>query len=136
MGTFVDRIEDLKRQMGSGHISSHCVVDQAYAQNQHQTVEFVHRHGGRAFYLRAPLMENWVTLFSKIADKCITVTGSDVDSAMIEVAEWMAQAVFENAPRKISELATSGHPFVLRDGVPIYDRPPISPRRPPGVPHV
>lgn len=136
MGTFVERIEDLKHQMGRGHISAHCVVDQAYAQNQHQTVTFVHHHGGRAFYLGAPLMENWMVLFARIAEKCITVTGTDVESAMIETAEWMAQAVFENAPRKISELATSGHPFVLRDGAIVYDRPPISPRRPPGAPHV
>jgi hypothetical protein len=136
VSTFTQRIEDLRRQVGTGHISAHCVVDQAYAQNQHQTVTFVHRHGGRAFYLGAPLMENWMILMWRIAEKCITATGSEVEGAMIETAEWMAQAVFENAPRKIAELATSGHPFVLRNGSPVYDRPPVSPRRPPGAPHV
>lgn len=133
--TFNERIQLLKQQVGGGHITAHCVVDQAYAQNQHQTVTFVHRHGGRAFYLGAPMIENVVGDMENIARKCITTDGSDIDSAMIETAEKYAQYVLENAPRMIFELATSGHPYVDRDGAVIYDRPPISPRRPPGVPH-
>jgi len=136
MSTFRDRIEELKRQLGEGHISAHCVVDQAYAQNQHQTVTFVHRHGGRAFYLGAPMEENLVPDLEHIASKVLTTDGSDIESAMIETAEKYSQYVMVNAPKEIDELATSGHPFVERNGVPVYDRPPISPRRPLGDPHV
>lgn len=136
MSTFSDRLEEIRRQVGIGSISAHCVVDQAYAQNQHQTVTFVHRHGGRAFYLGAPMMENYLELMQLIADRVLTEFGSEVESAMIEVAEKFSQYVFDNAPKEIGELDTSGHPFVERNGIPIYDRPPVSPRRPPGAPHI
>jgi hypothetical protein len=135
MGDFTERMLQIKEQVGRGHLVAHCVVDQAYAQNQHQTVTFNH-DDGRPFYLGAPMMESYLEWFMQIARKAITEDGSDIESAMIDIAEAMSQAVFDNAPRVIEELATSGHPFVERDGVIIYDRPPISDRRPPGFKHL
>jgi hypothetical protein len=136
MSEFSERIEQLRLQLGRGHITAHCVVDQAYAQNQHQTASFRHPKGGKAFYLSEPIADSYLIWMEKIASACITPDGSDVESAMIEVAEAMSQAVFDNAPKETGELDTSGHPFVERDGVPVYDRPPVSPRRPLGWPHV
>jgi hypothetical protein len=139
VSTFRDRIEELRAEVGEGHIKARCVVDQAYAQNQHQTLDFVHTRGGRALYMYAPLMENWVDIFLGIARKTITTNGSDISSAMIEVAERMSQFVFDNAPVGTeldpNELRTSGHPIAEQNDIPYYDRPPISIRRPEGMPH-
>jgi hypothetical protein len=126
--TFFARIDHLIDSVGSGKIVAGCTVNQPYAQNQHQSVWFEHPHGGRALYLSGPLMENYFRLMSELARGAITPFGSMIDRRMIDIAEWMARAVLENAPIETGQLRTSGNPWVKDKGVPIYDRPPISPR--------
>jgi hypothetical protein len=135
-GTFSERIGLLRDSIGAGHITAHCVVDQAYAQNQHETLTFHHPRGGRAEYLRAPMLENMVILIQEIANKVLDEEGLGLERAMIDTAEKFAQFVFDNAPKEIGELDGSGHPFVTRNGTVIYDRPPIYGRRPEGLPHI
>ena len=126
--TFFRRIDELSDSVGSGNIVAGCTVNQPYAQNQHQSVWFHHPHGGRSLYLGGPLMENAFQLIGDIARSSITPFGSMIRLRMIEIAEWMARAVLENAPRETGQLATSGNPWVEDRGVKIYNRPPISPR--------
>ena len=128
---FVERTQYLERQVGEGFITAGCTVNQVYAQNQHETLTFEHAVG-RARYLGAPLMENSLALLQGIANSVVTETGSRLKFEMRDVAEQMSQYVFENAPRDpdIGDvLANSGSPFVHDDGVEIYLRPPIAPRR-------
>lgn len=126
--TFNRRINELMADVGEGRIVAGCTVDQPYAQNQHQSVWFKHPHGGRALYLGGPLMEHAFELVEGVARGAITDEGSAIDRKMIEVAEWMARAVLENAPKETGQLSQSGHPRVESNGVLIYDRPPIAPR--------
>lgn len=126
--TFFERIDHLSREVGTGHITARCEVNQPYAQNQHQSVWFKHPHGGRAFYLGGPLLENAYGLLSSIARGAITPGGSLLSMRMIEVAEWMARAVLENAPVETGQLRLSGHPSVESHGSIVYDRPPVAPR--------
>lgn len=131
-GTFKDRMGEIKLKVGEGHIKARCVVDQAYAQIQHQNTAYRHPHGGGPFYLSRPLMEGYPEMMQEIASTIL----DDPEPAFISAAEKMSRYVEENAPVAIDELRTSGHPIAERDGVPFYDRPPISPRRPEGVPHL
>lgn len=131
-GTFKDRMEELKLKVGEGHITARCVVDQAYAQIQHQNTEYLHPHGGGPFYLSRPLMEGYPEMMQEIA----SVIFDDPEPPFIVAAEKMSTYVEENAPVRIAELRTSGHPIAERNGIPFYDRPPISPRRPDGMPHI
>lgn len=127
MGTFFQRTEYLGEQVGTGFITAKCVVDQPYAQDQHETLSYVHTEG-RARYLGDPLLENVTDLLEIIAIGAITRDGSEIKEAMIECAELMSMFVFVNAPVDTTALKTSGHPIVEDNGLPIYDRAPISPR--------
>lgn len=128
--TFNRRMDSLMREVGIGHITAGCTVDQPYAQNQHQSVWFKHPHGGRAFYLGGPLLEHAFELLEELSRRVITPNGSMLRLGMIDIAETMARYVLENAPKETGELSLSGHPWVTDDGVIIYDRPPIAAREP------
>lgn len=124
VSTFSERIHLLLDQVGDHDIEARLVVDQVYAQNQHQSFWFKHPQGGKAFYLRDPLFGRLNKNMRRIADKLITEEGSEIRDAMIEVAEDLDAGVVEQAPREFGDLENSGHPIVTDDGATIYDRPP------------
>lgn len=127
MGTFFARIDHLSEEVGTGILKARCVVDQPYAQRQHENLTYRHRTG-RARYLGGPLLENQSQLVLRLALRAITPLGSDLKGAMVEIAERMAGFVAENAPLLTGALRGSGHPQVYDNGSQIYDRPPISAR--------
>lgn len=129
MLSFEQRIDELMRSVGTGHITAGCKVDQPYAQNQHQTDSF-HHTNGRSHYLGGPLLEHAFELVGEIARSAVTPFGSLISRRMIDTAEWMARAVLENAPKDTGQLSLSGNPWVKDKGVLIYDRPPLAPREP------
>lgn len=127
---FLQRIQYLSDQVGTGHITAGCGVDQPYAQNQHENLSFTHTVG-RSHYLGAPLMENALELVSGVARAAITAEGSRIKDEMKDIAEKMVDMVHLNAPRDpdIGDvLANSGVPYVIDNGVEIYRRPAIAPR--------
>jgi hypothetical protein len=126
MGTFDERIRYLEEQVGDGHITAGCVVDQPYAQNQHETESFKHVRG-RSHYLGGPLMENALSLVTRIVNSVITETGSRLREEMIDVADTMNGYVENNAPKDPDVgdvLSKSGSPYVDDNGMRIYSRPP------------
>lgn len=127
---FVRRIQHLANEVGAGDITAGCVVDQVYAQNQHQNRRFRHTNG-RAGFLGDPMMANATKLMFGIARSVITDGGSRLRPEMIKVAETFADYVLKNAPRDpdIGDvLANSGSPWVKDGGSYIYRRPPVQPR--------
>lgn len=125
----IDGLDHLAREVGHGHITAICRVDQPYAHRQHEELTWKHPHGGRAKYLEGPLFENAEELVHKIAGSLLTETGSHLREVMIEVAEKLSTYVEENAPVLTGELKNSGHPFVEDEEFgTIYDRPPRVPR--------
>lgn len=122
----IDSLEQLINDVGHGDLIGRLVVDQAYAQRQHEEVTWKHPHGGRAKYLEAPLLEQSNVILQILADSLIGESGSSIEEGMVRVAEKMSDFVEENAPHDegAHELAHSGHPIVYSDGVPIYDRAP------------
>lgn len=125
---FDQRMAYLEREVGWGSIQAKCVVNQPYAQNQHQTDHFRHTNG-RSHYLGGPLLEHSFELLEGLAREAITPLGTNIHGEMVDIAEWMARAVLENAPKDTGRLSLSGHPSV-RDGFRlIYDRPPLAARK-------
>lgn len=128
---FDERLRYLEEQVGDGRITAGCLVDQEYAQNQHENLSFNHTVG-HAHYLGGPLMENAFNIVDGMARAVITEEGSRIQDEMQDIAEDMAHWVETNAPRDpdIGDvLANSGSPYVVDNGIEIYRRPPIAPRR-------
>lgn len=127
---FVERTQYLEDQVGYGRITAGCEVNQPYAQNQHQNMEFTHTRG-RDHYLGDPLMENAFNLVDGMARAAITPEGSRIRDEMKDIAEDLADYVKANAPRDPDigdRLANSGSPYVIDDGIETYRRPPLVPR--------
>lgn len=123
--SFDERIEFLSEQVGTGHITAGCLVDQPYAQNQHENLSFRHSVG-RAHYLGGPLMENATTLLGGIARSAVTESGSRLKNEMRDVADNLADYVKVNAPRDPDAgdvLANSASPWVEDNGARTYERP-------------
>lgn len=126
---FIERTLYLQSQVGHGDITAGCTVDQPYAQDQHETMHYKHPRGGRARYLGGPLLENNFENMEYIARHVITPTGSDLEDAMIEIAETMAyDYVGEEAPVLTTALRRSGSPWVRNNGVETFYRPPAAAR--------
>lgn len=125
-GSFDERIEFLSDQVGTGYITAGCIVDQPYAQNQHENLSFDHTVG-RARYLGDPLMENAFNFVDGVARAAITETGSRIKDEMRDIADDMVHFVEVNAPRDPDVgdvLANSASPYVDDNGARIYYRPP------------
>lgn len=128
-GSFFERTRYLEEQVGEGDIVAGCTVNQPYAQDQHETLTYYH-DDGRARYLGGPLFENIVGTMQEIARRTITETGSDLEDAMKDFADTMADDyVGRQAPKKTGLLSESGEPWVTDGGVEIYRRP-AAPREP------
>lgn len=126
---FEDRTQYLEHQVGHGDITAGCTVDQPYAQDQHETLHYKHPRGGRARYLGGPLLEHNAENMEYIARHAITPAGSDLEDAMIEIAETMAyDYVGKEAPVLTTALRRSGSPWVHSNGVVVFHTPPEAAR--------
>lgn len=121
--TFGGRLNVLKEMVGSGDLTGKVVVDQAYAQRQHQELSWAHPRGGQALYLQAPLLENYRSYLQSYADRLLEDGG---EQAFVDSMEDLAEegGVATRAPVLYSNLRASGHPSVTSDEITVYDRPP------------
>lgn len=121
-GTFQERV-DLLIEQAKGRWQAKIEVDQVYAHYQEVHPEFRHPRGGQAFYVRDTLyLGQWV---GRMAPGLINERGVDVEGRMRMVANGLDNGVILRAPWEFNDLRRSGHPSVLHDGVPVYDRPPM-----------
>jgi hypothetical protein len=119
---FAERIQELIDRTPS-RIQGTVVVDQVYAQYQHEGLDLKHPNGGRAKYLGGPLMEKHLSYMQDLAD---SVLEGQMPGAMIQTMEDLStKGVYDNAPVEFADLKASGHPIVETDGGVIYDRPPM-----------
>jgi hypothetical protein len=125
--SFESRIAELSAMVGNGILRGTVTVDQVYAQNQHESLDFRHPHGGQAKYLEEPLFRNMDGYLRKIADGILDDGGRD---AMIRAMDDLAGSggVATHAPIEHGYLRGSGHPSVTSEDAEIYDRPPLVPR--------
>jgi hypothetical protein len=121
MKTFAEGTNELLVLVGAGDLEGRIVVDQIYAQNQHESVWFKHPAGGKAKYLSEPLLSSAPRMLQHLANHVLH--GSLVD-AMADNMEHMSKEVYDNAPWEFADLRASGHPLVSENGSVVYDRPP------------
>lgn len=122
--TFFDRLTQLDRAVGRGPLVGRVSFNQRYAQNQHESLDFVHPHGGQAKYLEAPLLENAADYVRAVADRAITAQGSEIREGMADAMEALAADSSKRAPVWFADLRNSAHPTVEDDGRTTYDRAP------------
>lgn len=125
---FVHRTNYLEERVGHGDIVAGCYVNQPYAQDQHENLSLFH-DDGQARFLGGPLIEDAFSNMQDIARSVITPEGSDLQDAMVDMAEKMANDyVGKRAPLLTGRLRNSGEPYVTDDGIEIYRRPAVAPR--------
>lgn len=120
-GTFYGRIEDLKRLVGRGKLEGKVIVNQAYAQNQHENLSFRHTGGGPKFLTKS-LVQNRNNILQGIAK---VVLQGRAEEAMAKGMENVVKGVQNNAPHEFNDLRNSGHPIVKSSGRIVYDRAPL-----------
>lgn len=121
-GNFSERMDELIAQTPE-HVTGTVVVDQVYAQYQHEGMDLKHPRGGRAKYLGGPLIENYVSYYQRLADALLD---GDTTKAMIHNMEDLStEGVYKNAPWEFADLKASGHPIVEENGATVYDRAPM-----------
>lgn len=126
-GTFDRRIRELEDEVGYGLLTAQLRVNQAYAEAQHERLDYRHTVG-QARYLQEPMMAQSGRFMGHLADNAVIPEGSDLFDAMRDVSEWLSRIVENYAPQDTGELYLSGSPRVLDNEVVRYDRPPYIPR--------
>lgn len=124
-GTFGAGIDDIKKQVGTGHLVGKLIVDQIYAKYQHEGADFFHPDGGKPFYLRDPLFAHAFQYMQKLGSSAITDYGSDFVHTMADCMEDLNKEVIVQAPKEFLDLQDSGHPIVVDNGHVTYDRAPV-----------
>jgi hypothetical protein len=125
--SFSQRIQELSEQVGHGKLTGRVVVDQIYAQYQHEGLDLRHPRGGQAKYLEQPLLDHREEYLRKVSE---TVLDDGGKGGMVRSMEDLAGSggVAVYAPILFGLLRRSGHPMVESDGKTVYDRPPEQPR--------
>lgn len=129
-GDFGERMDELADRVGDGKLTGSVVVDQVYAQYQHERMDLRHPNGGQAKFLGGPVLQNARRYVGKLADN---VLYGNLSAAMTDVVEDLSKEVFNKAPRDFWDLRESAHPTVVNDGMPVYDRAPTVHRLSPGA---
>lgn len=121
--TFLARMDLLEKIVGKRTLSGKVIVDQVYAQYQHEGLDLRHPRGGQAKYLEEPLFTERGAAMRRLARDPFKPLG--LTQAMISNMEHLAGKVFELAPVEFGDLKGSGHPIVTDDGARVYDRPAV-----------
>lgn len=117
----VDGLRELEQKVGQTTLVGKVVVNQPYAQHQHENLRFRHRSGGRAKYLAKPLMQSRNRYLQGLAG---AVLEGRLEAEMAQVVEDLSAAVYANAPLEFGDLKASAHPTVHAGSTKKYDRPP------------
>lgn len=123
--TFDRRMDELAERVGYERIRGSVVVDQVYAQYQHEGLDLKHPRGGQAKYLEQPLYQRAPQYVQEVADSLLT---GNPRQALADAMEDLSQQVFELAPIEFLDLRASGHPTVRQGARTVYDRPPMQAR--------
>lgn len=121
-GEFVKRTSQLARDVGTGDLEIKVVVNQIYAQNQHENLSFRHGGGGPKFLTRA-LFGSYNSIMRGFARDAFRPRG--LVSAAITGSEKIASGVVKYAPHEFNDLRQSAAPSVKDRGRFVYNRPPV-----------
>jgi len=120
-----DGVNRVRAQVGRGLLRGRLIVDQPYAQEQHEDVSLKHPRGGQAKYLEVPLLAEAGKYVQHLADH---IPDGDPEKAMRDSMEDLSNQVNRHAPIESGRLRDSGHPIVESNGMTVYDRLPVRQR--------
>jgi hypothetical protein len=123
-GEFVRSCNELIKKY-RGILQGKVVVDQVYAQNQHENLKFRHLDGGGPKFLTKALYQEMNKTMQGLARN---FPQGDQRGAMAEGMERVVAGVRKNAPHEFNDLRNSGAPSVKERGRFVYKRAPIVPR--------
>lgn len=101
------RLRQLAESIGDGNLTATVVVDQAYAQDQHETMHYRHPHGGGPKFLEKALFENHQGYYRHLA-RHVLDGDRPLHESMLRVGR---DLVFDSA--KITPVGPNG-PFLAR----------------------
>lgn len=122
-GDFVKRTNQLLRDVGRTKLEIKVVVDQVYAQDQHETLYYAHPKGGGPKFLTRSLLQSVRPIMRGFARDALRPRG--LVSAAIVGSEKIAKGVQKNAPHEFNDLRNSAAPSVKDGGRFVYKRAPI-----------
>lgn len=124
----VDGITELiQRTGGSNRITAKVVVDQPYAQDQHETMFYKHPRGGKAKYLETPLFAGYPEWLQKFANGLLKSKES-LPKDWAEVGRSLKREVPRNAPVEFGDLRQSAGLVVTEGSSTVVDEPPAQGR--------
>jgi len=122
-GTFQEKTNELIREVGDDKLTGSVVINQVYAQNQHESVHFKHPHGGRAKYLETALRQQEYNMLRHLSSNLRWLR-----TAMIRNMETLSREAARHTPVLYGNLIASGRPMVKDNGALVYDRLPAQGR--------
>lgn len=119
-GSFVERMEELSKLVGSGKIETRVRVDQAYAARQERSEFYDHPRGGKAHALRDALFEKHKVHIQRVAQELFR---GNTQVLYIRFGEDVSAKYNTDAPLELNHLRRSAAVKVLASGRTIYARP-------------
>lgn len=110
---FIARTNQLMEKVGRGKIEASVKVDQVYAEMQHEGREFRHPRGGKAGFLRDPLVQGTPRWLRQTASQMLD---RPMVSIFVDIADDLSGGVAEEAPIFFGDLRSSGEPRVKEGG--------------------
>lgn len=119
-GSFVERMEELSRLVGTGKVETRVKVAQAYAARQERSEFYDHPRGGKAHALRDALFEKHKPHLQRVAQELFR---GNTQVLYIRFGEDVAAKYGTDAPLELNNLRRSAAVKVLAGGRTIYARP-------------
>lgn len=123
----IDGIQDLIDRTGGGKIKATVVVNQPYAQDQHETLYYKHPRGGQAKFLESPLMSKHPNWLQSFANRLLT-RGIDAGNEWAKVGRSLKNEVPKTAPMEFGDLRQSAALTVKEGASVIVEEPAAQPR--------
>lgn len=117
-GDFQAKMAQIQADVGFGTLSGSIIVDQVYAQNQHESTWFKHPRGGSAKFLILAFREQQYNVMMKLAGNLRHLV-----DAMMSGMETTVLAQVAKTPLLYGNLKASGSPRVLDNGAIVRHRP-------------
>lgn len=120
-------IQELIDRTGGPRIRATVTVNQIYAQNQHESLDFEHPRGGRAKYLESPMYEGHAKWFQRFANGLLR-KGAEATDGWTKVGRSLKAEVPKNAPVEFGDLRQSAALMVKEGPRLVVDEPPAQGR--------
>jgi hypothetical protein len=118
--SFVERMEELGRLVGTGKIETRVTVAQAYAARQERSDFYDHPRGGKAHALRDAILEKHKVHIQRVAQELFR---GNTQVLYIRFGEDVSAKYGTDAPLELNNLRRSAAVKVLAGGRTIYTRP-------------